>query len=192
MDNLTVNNSVDRLLATTHGWRRAQLDAGEDMSFDSWSATAPLGDLLVQSASRFPERKAIVFPESAISYAALLDGAVAVARGIIGLGIAPRSNVGLLANNGHELVTGLFGAWLANCVAVPLNARHKEHELGYIINNSQIALLLTAAHDISHVDFRDSIASAFPSLSAAAACDLALPEAPMLRHIVLQIGRAHV
>src|SRR3546814_14703541 len=102
------------------------------MSFDSWSATAPLGDLLVQSASRFPERKAIVFPESAISYAALLDGAVAVARGIIGLGIAPRSNVGLLANNGHELVTGLFGAWLANCVAVPLNARHKEHELGYI------------------------------------------------------------
>src|SRR3546814_20018878 len=74
MDNLTVNNSVDRLLATTHGWRRAQLDAGEDMSFDSWSATAPLGDLLVQSASRFPERKAIVFPESAISYAALLDG----------------------------------------------------------------------------------------------------------------------
>src|SRR3546814_18380198 len=128
MDNLTVNNSVDRLLATTHGWRRAQLDAGEDMSFDSWSATAPLGDLLVQSASRFPERKAIVFPESAISYAALLDGAVAVARGIIGLGIAPRSTVGLLANNGHDLVTGLFAPWLANCVAVPLHARHKDQD----------------------------------------------------------------
>src|SRR3546814_12527324 len=113
MDNLTVNNSVDRLLATTHGWRRAQLDAGEDMSFDSWSATAPLGDLLVQSASRFPARKAIVFPERAISYAALLDGAVAVARGIIGLGLAPRSNVGLLANNGHALVHGLSGSWHA-------------------------------------------------------------------------------
>lgn len=160
------------------------------MSFDSWSATATLGDLLVQSASRFPERKAIVFPESAITYAALLDGAVAVARGIIGLGIAPRSNVGLLANNGHELVTGLFGAWLANCVAVPLNARHKEHELGYIINNAQIAVLLTAAGDISHVDFRDSIASALPSLAAAAASDLALSEAPTLRHIVLLSGDA--
>lgn len=160
------------------------------MSFDSWSATATLGDLLVQSASRFPERKAIVFPESAISYAALLQGAVAVARGIVGLGIAPRSNVGLLANNGHELVTGLFGAWLANCVAVPLNARHKEHELGYIINNAQIALLLTAAGDTSHVDFRDSITSALPSLAHAAGADLALSEAPMLRHIVLLSGDA--
>src|SRR3546814_7859862 len=35
-----------------------------------------------------------------------------------------------------------------------------------------------------------SIASALPSLSAAAACDLALPEAPMLRHIVLLSGEA--
>src|SRR3546814_15129047 len=103
-------------------------------------------------------------------------------------GIAPRSNVGLLANNGHELVTGLFGAWLANCVAVPLNARHKEHELGYIINNSQIALLLTAAHDISPVDFRDSIASALPPLSAPAACYLPLPWAPLPRHIPLFSG----
>src|SRR3546814_18211988 len=121
------------------------------MSFDSWSATAPLGDLLVQSASRFPERKAIVFPESAISYAALLDGAVAVARGIIGLGIAPRSNVGLLANNGHELVTGLFGACLANCVAVPLTARHQEPELGYIINNSPIAFPMTSPHNPTQI-----------------------------------------
>lgn len=160
------------------------------MSFESWSATATLGDLLVQSASRFPERKAIVFPESAITYTALLDGAAAVARGIIGLGIAPRSNIGLLANNGHELVTGLFGAWLANCVAVPLNARHKEHELGYIIKNAQISLLLTVAGDISHVDFRDSIASALPSLAGCTAGALALSEAPMLRHVVLLTGDA--
>lgn len=160
------------------------------MNFGSWSATSTLGDLLVQSASRFPDRKAIVFPDNALTYAALLDGAVAVARGIVGLGIAPRSNIGLLANNGHELVTGLFGAWLANCVAVPLNARHKEHELGYIINNAQIALLLTAAGDTSHVDFRDSIASALPSLAGAVAGDLRLSEAPMLRHIVLLTGDA--
>lgn len=160
------------------------------MIFDSWSATATLGDLLVRSASRFPTRKAVVFPESAMTYDALLDGAVAVARGILGLGVAPRSNIGLLANNGHELVTGLFGTWLANCVAVPLNARHKEHELGYIINNAQIALLLTAASDTRHVDFRDSIASALPSLAGAADGPLTLPEAPLLRHIVLLSGDA--
>lgn len=160
------------------------------MVFDRWSATATLGDLLVQSASRFPGREAIVFPESELSYAALLDGAVRVARSIIGLGIAPRSHIGLLANNGHELVTGFFGAMLANCVAVPLNARHKAHELGYIIDNAQLSLLLTAAADTTHVDFRHSIASALPSLETACPGELALPEAPTLRHVVLLSGNA--
>jgi fatty-acyl-CoA synthase/long-chain acyl-CoA synthetase len=160
------------------------------MSFNSWSATATLGDLLVRSANRFGSRKAIVFSESEMTYAELLDGSVAVARGIIGLGIAPRSHIGLLANNGHELVTGLFGAWLANCVAVPLNARHKAHELGFIIDNSQIVLLLSAAGDVTHVDFRDNIADALPSLALTSSNRLALPEAAALHHIVLLSGNA--
>jgi len=160
------------------------------MSFNSWSATATLGDLLVRSANRFGSRKAIVFSESEMTYAELLDGSVAVARGIIGLGIAPRSHIGLLANNGHELVTGLFGAWLANCVAVPLNARHKAHELGFIIDNSQIVLLLSAAGDVTHVDFRDNIASALPSLACTSSNKLELPEAAALRNIVLLSGKA--
>jgi acyl-CoA synthetase (AMP-forming)/AMP-acid ligase II len=160
------------------------------MSFYSCSATATLGDLLVRSASRFGARKAVVFPELAMTYAELLKGSVAVARGIIGLGIAPRSHIGLLANNGHELVTGLFGAWLANCVAVPLNARHKAHELGFIIDNSQIVLLLSAADDVTHLDFRDNIASALPSLACTSSNKLELPEATALRNIVLLSGKA--
>lgn len=160
------------------------------MNFDKWSATATLGDLLVRSASRFPERKAIVFPESEWTYADVLEHSVAVARSIIGLGIAPRSNIGLLANNGIELVTGLFGAWLANCVAVPLNARHKAHELGYIIDNAQIALLLADAGDTTHVDLRESLATALPSLVDPIAGELALPEAPTLKRIVLLSGNA--
>jgi acyl-CoA synthetase (AMP-forming)/AMP-acid ligase II len=187
----SVNSNVDRWEGTTHsqGYTCNQF-AGEDMNFDSWSATAPLGDLLVQSARRFPDRKAIVFPESELSYAELLDGAISVARGIIGLGIAPRSHIGLLANNGHELVTGFFGAMLANCVAVPLNARYKAHELGFIIDNAQLALLLTTAADTSHVDFRETLSAALPSMASANATGAVITEAPTLRHVVLLSGEA--
>ena len=66
-----------------------------------------------------------MLPEFALTYAGLRDSAIDVARGIIGLGIAPRSHIGILANNSRELVASIFGAALANCVAVPLNARHK-------------------------------------------------------------------
>ena len=161
------------------------------MAFDDWSEVCTLGDLLIRSAARHPDRKALVLPEFALTYAELGDAAVDVARGIIGLAVAPRSHVGILANNSRELVAAIFGAALANCVAVPLNARHKSSELGFIAKNADLSLILTTAADTSFVDFRESLLGALPSLAAASdGGALALPEAPMLRHIVLLEGEA--
>ncbi len=161
------------------------------MVFGNWSEVCTLGDLLVRSAARHPDRKALVLPEFALTYAGLRDAAVDVARGIIGLGIAPRSHVGILANNSKELVAAIFGAALADCVAVPLNARHKSSELGFIAENADLAMILTSAADTRFVDFRATLTSALPSLSKAESGQaLDLPEAPRLRHIVLLDGEA--
>jgi acyl-CoA synthetase (AMP-forming)/AMP-acid ligase II len=159
--------------------------------FGDWSELCSLADLLVRSAARHPDRKALVLPEFALTYGELRDAAVDVARGIIGLGVAPRSHVGILANNSKELVAAIFGAALANCVAVPLNARHKSSELGFIAENADLSLILTTAADTQFVDFRASLLGALPSLRAGASGEpLALPEAPRLRHIVLLEGAA--
>ena len=107
------------------------------MTFTEWSEVCPLADLLVRSAARHPDRPALVMPDLSLTYAALRDASVEIARGIIGMGIAPRAHVGILANNSREMVTALFGATLANCVAVPLNARHKSRELA--AHDSQFA-----------------------------------------------------
>ncbi len=161
------------------------------MSFGDWSEVCTLADLLVRSAARHPDRKALVLPHFALTYAGLRDAASDVARGIIGLGIAPRSHIGILANNSRELVAAIFGAALANCVAVPLNARHKSSELGFIAENADLSLILTTAADTSFVDFRESLSGALPSLAAAGIGGvLALPEAPLLRSIVLLEGDA--
>jgi acyl-CoA synthetase (AMP-forming)/AMP-acid ligase II len=159
------------------------------MAFGDWSEVCTLADLLVRSAARHPDRKALVLPAFALTYAELRDAAVEVARGIIGLRVAPRSHVGILANNSRELVAAIFGATLANCVAVPLNARHKSSELGFIIENADLSLILTTAADTRFVDFRESLTGALPSLAEAIhGGPLALPEAPKLRHIVLLEG----
>lgn len=161
--------------------------------FEEWTEACPLADLLVRSAYRYPDRVALALPEFSLTYAELRDASVEVARGIIGLGVAPRSHIGILANNGRELVTALFGAALANCVAVPLHARHKSSELGYIIENGDLALVLTTAADTRFVDFRDSLASALPFLSEASQPEsgsLSLPGFPKLRHLVMMEGEA--
>ena len=161
------------------------------MPFETWAEICPMGDLLLRSAARHPDRKAFVMPGESMTYAQFRDAAVEVARGIAGLGITPRSHVGILANNSGELVSGIFGALLANCVAVPLNARHKESELGFIIDNAELRVVLTSARDTTFVDFRDNLEKALPSLGQSDGTNpLALPEAPALRHIVMLAGDA--
>ena len=171
----------------------ATSDDGESFAliFSEWSEVAPLADLLIRSAARHPDRQALVMPDLTLTYAELLDASIEIARGIIGLGLGPRAHVGILANNSRELVTSLFGAALANCVAVPLNARHKSRELGFIIENADLALILTTAADTRFVDFRSVLAEALPSLGTSApGAPLALAEAPLLRGVVVLEGDA--
>lgn len=171
----------------------ATSDDGESFAliFSEWSEVAPLADLLIRSAARHPDRHALVMPDLTLTYAELRDASIEIARGIIGLGLAPRAHVGILANNSRELVTSLFGAALANCVAVPLNARHKSRELGFIIENADLALILTTAADTRFVDFRSVLAEALPSLGTSVpGAPLALAEAPLLRGVVVLEGDA--
>lgn len=161
------------------------------MPFEDWTQVCPMADLLLRSAAQFPERKALVMPDLSLSYDDLRRAAVEVARGLKGLCVPERAHVGILANNSQELVASIFGALLANCVAVPLNARHRPAELGFIIENADLAVILTTAADTRYVDFRQILAGALPSLAQAdGSMPLSLSEAPLLRHIVILKGQA--
>ena len=161
------------------------------MIFSEWSEVSPLADLLIRSAARYPDRPALVMPDLMLTYADLRDASIEIARGIIGLGLGSRAHVGILANNSRELVTALFGAALANCVAVPLNARHKSRELGFIIENADLALILTTAADTRFVDFREVLSTALPSLGASTPDQpQSFAEAPLLRGVVVLEGEA--
>ncbi|QZS54673.1 class I adenylate-forming enzyme family protein [Rhodococcus opacus] len=153
-----------------------------------WCNVTPLGDLLVRGAHLCPDRDLIVFPEARFNYAQVLDGAVAVARGLLAMGVGSGDHVALLAPNGIEFVEGLFGSALIGAVVVPLNARHKAKELGYIIENADITALLTVSGPDDYVDFVQVLHEALPSLAAAGSGDLDLPEAPRLRRAVLLKG----
>lgn len=139
---------------------------------------ATVGDLLLRAADLHAERTALALPGVAVSYRELRDGAFRVARALIGLGIARGEHVALLMPNSVEFAEALFGIMLAGCVAVPLNARHRAAEIGYIIDNSQARILLTSRHDSDPVNFIEVIEQALPTPSAA----------PALRYVALLRG----
>jgi fatty-acyl-CoA synthase/long-chain acyl-CoA synthetase len=139
---------------------------GEMEDFSSWCEVTPIGDLLVRSASLYPTRDAMVFPETRRNYESLLQGAVTVARGLLALGLGRGDHVGFLAINSPELIEGMVGASLLGCVVVPLNARHKSAELAYIVNNAELVALFTTCDGSEYVDYAEVLISAFPELSS--------------------------
>lgn len=161
------------------------------LDLNSCCEVSPLGDLLVRAARSCPQRAALVFPEFSRTYSELLAGALRVARGLIAAGVRPRQHVGILAVNSAEFVEALFGAALAGCVVVPLQARHRSTELSYIIKDADLVALLTTNDPDGRVNLSEIVESALPSLGAAPdPANLSLAEAPKLRVAILLQGRA--
>jgi fatty-acyl-CoA synthase/long-chain acyl-CoA synthetase len=77
-------------------------------------------------------------------------------------------------------------------MSVPINARHKTAELGYIIENSELVVLLTLGRsEGSYVDFPALLADALPGLTEQAdPTALDLPGWPRLRSVVTLDGSA--
>ena len=63
-----------------------------------------LGDLLLRAAHRFPDRDALIFPDSRRTHEQLAGNAIEHARSLIALGIEPGEHVGILMPNCPEYI----------------------------------------------------------------------------------------
>ena len=150
---------------------------------------ATLPDVLLAGASDHPGRRAVVFPDASCNYRELLDRARTVAAGLIASGIEPGRNVGLLAHNGVPFLAGLFGISLAGCVVVPINARHRAKEIGYVARDAELAAVLTTSFAGEYASFTDIMVEAIPGLAGAAPDGpLDIADVPHLRLVALLEG----
>lgn len=158
---------------------------GEDLAQLRISVTT-MGDLLLSAADRYPETPALVFPESQYTYQELAARAILRARSLQALGVKPRDHVGILMHTCPAFVEIFFAAALCGAVVVPINARYRSHELAYVIENGDIATLVTTDAIAEQVSFVDRLAGALPALqSQSDPRRLQLAAAPALRNIVL-------
>lgn len=156
---------------------------------NEWFEVSTIGDLLVRAAQQFPDRDAIVFLEERRTYQQLYDNAVQAARGLYALGVRSGEHVGLMSANCPEFVEGLLGASMLGCVVVPINARHKASEIGYIIRNANLVALLTTADDNEYTSFTQLFCDALPELTQAKSpATLSIDQVPMLRSTILLKG----
>ena len=106
----------------------------------------PLGPCAVdERASKTPEAPAVSFPGSESTYAQLADSTLLAARRLRAAGVGAGDRVAILLREGCEEYVSLgLGAMRLGAVCLPINARNKSHELGYVLQHARPKVLLTA------------------------------------------------
>ena len=144
-----------------------------------------MGDLLLTAADRNPDKLALVFPETRCTYAELAARALRRARSLQALGVKPRDHVGILMHTCPEFVELYFAIALCGAVIVPINARYKASEIGYVVENADLVTVITTAAVAEQVNFVERLEAALPGLSAQPdPRRLSIGTAPRLRNVV--------
>lgn len=109
-------------------------------------APAALHQLLEAQVARTPERTAIVFLGKTLSYRTLNARANQLARYLRRQGVTPNTTVGVFAERSLEMVIGLLGILKAGGAYVPLDAEYPRERLSYMLQDSQVRMVLTQGH----------------------------------------------
>jgi amino acid adenylation domain-containing protein len=100
-------------------------------------------DLFEEQVERTPEAIAIEFKDLQITYQELDQRANQLAHYLITLGIGPEKLVGICLERSVEMVVGLLGILKAGGAYLPLDPAYPEERLRFMMEDSQVSVLLT-------------------------------------------------
>ncbi|USG63450.1 AMP-binding protein [Brevibacillus ruminantium] len=144
-----------------------------------------IGDLLDETAGRFPEREAVVYKERGIRYSFAEFQTICnqAARGFLSLGINPGENIAIWATNVPEWVISQFSTAKMGGVLVTVNTSYRVHELEYLLRQSESTtlLLIDSYRDASYLEMIREIC---PELDACEPGQLRSERLPHLRNVI--------
>ena len=101
-----------------------------------------LADLFEVVADQVGDRPAVVAGEERRSFAELDERANRLANHLLAAGLTPDARVGIYAWNRAEWIEALLGALKARAVPVNLNYRYTADELGYVLDDADVEVLV--------------------------------------------------
>jgi acyl-CoA ligase (AMP-forming) (exosortase A-associated) len=107
-----------------------------------------LHELPLDSALRAPDAQALTALGQSICYGELADRIERVASGLVALGVARGERVAFYLDKRFETVATAFGAARAGAVFVPLNPLLKGEQVGHILRDCNVRVLVTSVERI--------------------------------------------
>ncbi|HLL48570.1 MAG TPA: amino acid adenylation domain-containing protein, partial [Longimicrobiaceae bacterium] len=125
-------------------------EAERRMVVEEWNRTAAefpadrcIHQLFEEQARRTPGAVAVVFGGEALTYLQLDERANRLARHLVRLGVGPEVRVGLCLERGLEVMVAILGVMKAGGAYVPVDPAHPAERIGYTLEDSEVALVLT-------------------------------------------------
>jgi long-chain acyl-CoA synthetase len=107
----------------------------------------PYGEFLARPATLYPDRTAVAFKDTSLTFREL-DGLVnAFANALRGLGIGRGDRVALFMTNRPEYLVSFFALARLGAVSSPMNPSYREREIAYQLADSE-AVAVVAQHDL--------------------------------------------
>nr|MDQ5836259.1 amino acid adenylation domain-containing protein [Acidobacteriota bacterium] len=117
---------------------------------DEWNATAKshpthecLHELFESQASKTPDRTALIFNGTRISYGELNERAARLADRLVELGVGPEVLVGVCAGRRPEMIVGLLAVLKAGGAYVPIDPAYPKARLQFIMEDASMPVILT-------------------------------------------------
>ena len=125
---------------------RALLAGVNDTACDI-EESATLVSLFAAQVAATPDAVAVTFEGVSLTYAEFDARSNSVARALIGRGVGTESLVALALRRSLDLLVGLYGVVKAGAGYVPVDPDQPADRVGYILDTSGVALVLTTSRD---------------------------------------------
>ncbi|MEH2192519.1 MAG: amino acid adenylation domain-containing protein [Nostoc sp.] len=102
--------------------------------------------LFADQTERTPNAIAVIFENQQLTYQELNDYANQLAHYLQSLGVKPEMAVGICVERSLNLIIGLLGILKAGAFYVPLDPAYPQERLAFMLQDSQISILLTQQH----------------------------------------------
>jgi amino acid adenylation domain-containing protein len=135
------NRSIDKLPLVTAAEREQLLFTWNQTQSDYPDCC--IHNLFEAQVERTPDKIALIFADKQLTYRQLNDRSNQVAHYLHERGVGVDTRVGLYVSRSLDLMVGLLGILKAGATYVPIDPHHPLDRIEYILENAQIAILVT-------------------------------------------------
>jgi len=144
-----------------------------------------MGELLRETASKFPDNEALVSPEFGVreTYSEFLDSCTKIAKGFMALGVERGDRVSVWSTNVPQWIQLQFALGMIGAVLVTVNTNCEAHELEYILNQSDSTTLIHI-EAYRKKNYSEIVREVVPEVKTSSLGNIRSEKLPFLRNVV--------